>query len=182
MSFDRKSAVMSGQWLPSLRYPDPLITALDPRFKQYHLPLTSVERLYTGTRWSEGPVWFGDARSLIWSDVPGDCMYRWDEETGNVAPFRKPSNNANGNTRDRQGRLVTCEHLTRRGDLRQLRGQAVEFAERRGCEIGRLDLVHRPAIRHSRQLRRQQGGVGIADERLSRRRQDRRGNGGGRRH
>jgi len=114
MSFDRKAAALSGQWLPSLRYPDPLITALDPRFKQYHLPLTSVERLYTGTRWSEGPVWFGDIRSLIWSDVPGDCMYRWDEETGNVTPFRKPSNNANGNTRDRQGRLVTCEHLTRR--------------------------------------------------------------------
>jgi gluconolactonase len=114
MSSDRKSAAMSGQWVPSLRYPDPLITALDPRFKQYHLPLTSVERLYTGTRWSEGPVWFGDIRSLIWSDVPGDCMYRWDEETGNVTRFRKPSNNANGNTRDRQGRLVTCEHLTRR--------------------------------------------------------------------
>jgi gluconolactonase len=114
MSFDRKAAALAGQWLPSLRYPDPLITALDPRFKQYHLPLTSVERLYTGTRWSEGPVWFGDIRSLIWSDVPGDCMYRWDEETGNVTPFRKPSNNANGNTRDRQGRLVTCEHLTRR--------------------------------------------------------------------
>ena len=114
MSFDRKSAVMSGQWLLSLRYPDPLITALDPRFRQYHLPLTSVERLYTGTRWSEGPVWFGDVRSLIWSDVPGDCMYRWDEETGSVTPFRKPSNNANGNTRDRQGRLVTCEHFTRR--------------------------------------------------------------------
>ncbi len=114
MSFDRKAAALSGQWLPSLRYPDPLITALDPRFKQYHLPLTSVERLYTGTRWSEGAVWFGDTRCLIWSDVPGDCMYRWDEETGNVTPFRTPSNNANGNTRDRQGRLVTCEHLTRR--------------------------------------------------------------------
>ena len=82
MSSDSKSAVLSGQWAPSLRYPDPLITALDPRFKQYQLPLASVERLYTGTRWSEGPVWFGDTRSLIWSDVPGDCMYRWDEETG----------------------------------------------------------------------------------------------------
>lgn len=114
MSFDSKSAVMAGQWAPSLRYPDPLVTALDPRFKKYQLPLASVERLYTGARWGEGPVWFGDTRSLIWSDVPGDCMYKWDEETGNVAPFRKPSNNGNGNTRDRQGRLVTCEHLTRR--------------------------------------------------------------------
>jgi gluconolactonase len=101
-------------WTPNLRYPDPYVIALDPRFKKYTLPLASVERLYTGTRWAEGPVWFGDARCLIWSDVPGDCMYKWDEETGHVLPFRMPSNNSNGNTRDRQGRLVTCEHLTRR--------------------------------------------------------------------
>src|SRR5664279_5020848 len=102
------------QWTPNLRYPDPYVTALDPRFNKYKLPLASVERLYTGTRWGEGPVWFGDGRTLLWSDVPGDCIYRWDEETGGVSAFRKPSNNANGNTRDRQGRLVTCEHLTRR--------------------------------------------------------------------
>ncbi|HEY0224254.1 MAG TPA: SMP-30/gluconolactonase/LRE family protein [Pseudolabrys sp.] len=104
----------SDEWVPNLRYPDPYVTALDPRFKKYSLPLASVERLYTGTRWGEGPVWFGDGRYLLWSDVPGDCIYRWDEETGAVSPFRKPSNNSNGNTRDRQGRLVTCEHLTRR--------------------------------------------------------------------
>ncbi|MFA6267372.1 MAG: SMP-30/gluconolactonase/LRE family protein [Pseudolabrys sp.] len=118
MSLDTKAAVQNpvsaGQWSPSLRYPDPLITALDPRFKKYHLPLASVERLYTGTHWGEGPVWFGDTRCLIWSDVPGNVMYKWDEESGQVSPFRKPSNNGNGNTRDRQGRLVTCEHLTRR--------------------------------------------------------------------
>src|SRR3970282_422301 len=89
-------------------------TAFDSRFDKYRLPLASVERLYTGTRWGEGPVWFGDGRYLIWSDVPGGRMLRWDEETGSVGVFRKPSNNANGNTRDRQGRLVTCEHLTRR--------------------------------------------------------------------
>ena len=114
MSLDTKAAVLAGQWSPSLRYPDPLITALDVRFKKYHLPLSSVERLYTGTRWGEGPVYFGDARCLIWSDVPGNVMLKWDEETGQVSPFRKPSNHGNGNTRDRQGRLVTCEHLTRR--------------------------------------------------------------------
>ena len=114
MSLDTKAAVLAGQWSPSLRYPDPLITALDPKFKKYHLPLSTVERLYTGTRWGEGPVWFGDARCVIWSDVPGNVMYKWDEENGQVSPFRKPSNNGNGNTRDRQGRLVTCEHLTRR--------------------------------------------------------------------
>lgn len=114
MSLDSKSAVFAGQWSPSMRYPDPLITALDPRFKKYHLPLSSVERLYVGTRWGEGPVYFGDARCLIWSDVPGNVMLKWDEETGQVSPFRKPSNHGNGNTRDRQGRLITCEHLTRR--------------------------------------------------------------------
>ena len=101
-------------WTPNLRYPDPYVISLDKRFDKYGVALARVERLYTGTRWAEGPVWFGDARCLIWSDVPGNCMYRWDEETGAVAPFRKPSNLANGNTRDRQGRLVTCEHLTRR--------------------------------------------------------------------
>jgi len=98
----------------SQRYLDPLVKSLDPRFDKYRLPLASVERLWTGSRWGEGPVWFGDGRYLIWSDVPGDCMRRWDEETGAVSVFRKPSNNGNGNTRDRQGRLITCEHLGRR--------------------------------------------------------------------
>jgi gluconolactonase len=98
----------------SPRYPDPLVKSLDPRFDKYRLPLAGVERLWTGSRWGEGPVWFGDGRYLLWSDVPGDCIRRWDEETGAVGIFRRPSNNANGNTRDRQGRLVTCEHLTRR--------------------------------------------------------------------
>ena len=98
----------------SQRYPDPLIKSLDPRFDKYRLPLASVEHLWSGSRWGEGPVWFGDGRYLLWSDVPGDCIRRWDEETGAVSFFRKPSNNANGNTRDRQGRLVTCEHLARR--------------------------------------------------------------------
>ncbi|HZT25490.1 MAG TPA: SMP-30/gluconolactonase/LRE family protein [Pseudolabrys sp.] len=95
-------------------YPDPLVTSLDPRFDTLRLPLAGVERLWTGARWGEGPVWFGDGRYLLWSDVPGDVIRRWDEETGAVSVFRKPSNNSNGNTRDRQGRLVTCEHRTRR--------------------------------------------------------------------
>ncbi|MBX6328302.1 MAG: SMP-30/gluconolactonase/LRE family protein [Pseudolabrys sp.] len=105
---------MTDEWLPSLRYPDPRVKSLDRRFDKYRLASASVERLFTGGRWSEGPVWFGDGRYLLWSDVPGDCIRRWDETTGNVSVFRRPSNNANGNTRDRQGRLVTCEHLTRR--------------------------------------------------------------------
>ena len=69
---------------------------------------------YTGCRWSEGPAWFGDGRYLLWSDIPNNRILRWDEETGAVAAFRKPSNNANGNTRDLQGRLLSCEHDARR--------------------------------------------------------------------
>src|SRR5207248_3993517 len=78
------------------------------------LMLAGVERLATGCRWAEGPVWFGDGRFLLWSDIPNNRILRWDEVTGAVSEYRKPSNNANGNTRDRQGRLVTCEHDTRR--------------------------------------------------------------------
>ena len=101
-------------WQPSARYPDPSVVVIDPSFERYRLALAKVERLATGMRWSEGPVWLGDTRALVWSDVPGDCMHRWDEATGQTSAFRHPSNNANGNTRDRQGRIVTCEHLTRR--------------------------------------------------------------------
>ncbi len=130
MSLDSKAAVLAGQWSPSQRYPDPLITTFDPRFKKYHLPLSSVEKLYTGTRWGEGPVYFGDARCLIWSDVPGNVMLKWDEESGQVSPFRKPSNNGNGNTRDRQGRLITCEHLTRRVTRTEYDGSITVICDR----------------------------------------------------
>jgi len=101
-------------WEPSPRYPDPRVRVLDPAFARYKLPLAKVERLGTGFRWCEGPVWFGDFRFLLWSDIPNDRILRWDEESGAISVFRKPSHNANGNTRDRQGRLVTCEHDTRR--------------------------------------------------------------------
>jgi gluconolactonase len=102
------------RWQPAERYPDPSVEVLDERFAKYRIALAAVERLATGMRWAEGPVWFGDQRCLLWSDIPNDRIMRWDEETGTVSVFRKPSNNANGNTRDRQGRLVTCEHLGRR--------------------------------------------------------------------
>jgi gluconolactonase len=101
-------------WQPSERYPDPAVQILDPSFAKYRLALASVERLATGMRWCEGPVYFGDLRCLLWSDIPNNRMMRWDEETGAVSVFRRPSNNANGNTRDRQGRLITCEHDARR--------------------------------------------------------------------
>ena len=95
------------------RYPDPAVEAVDPRFARYKLGGAAVERLFTGTRWSEGPVWFGDGRFLLWSDIPNDRMLRWSEESGAVSVFRSPSRYSNGNTRDREGRLVTCEHGSR---------------------------------------------------------------------
>ena len=97
-------------WRPHPRYPDPAIEALDPRFEKYWLKLSAVERLFTGCRWSEGPVWFGDGRYLLWSDIPNNRILKWEEETGVVSTYRKPSDYANGNTRDRQGRLVSCQH------------------------------------------------------------------------
>jgi gluconolactonase len=92
-----------------VRYPDPNIKTLDPRFSPLVLGNAAIETIAMGCRFTEGPVWFGDLRCLLWSDIPNDRMMKWEEETGAVSLFRKPSHYANGNTRDRQGRLVTCE-------------------------------------------------------------------------
>ena len=101
-------------WQPATFYPDPAVQSLHSSFDRYRLGLAAVERLTTGLRWAEGPVWFGDARHLLVSDIPNNRILRWEEETGAVSVFRRPSGYANGNTRDRQGRLVTCEHGNRR--------------------------------------------------------------------
>ncbi len=100
----------SAGWRAPVRYPDPAVEVLDERFAKYRIFSAAVERLYTGCRWAEGPVWFGDGRFLLWSDIPNDRILKWEEETGRVFAYRRPSNFANGNTRDRQGRLITCEH------------------------------------------------------------------------
>ena len=104
----------SAGWRQQPRYPDPAIEALDPRFSKYIIFSAAVERLYTGSRWAEGPVWFGDGRYLLWSDIPNDRILKWEEETGGVSVYRKPTDYSNGNTRDRQGRLITCQHGGRR--------------------------------------------------------------------
>jgi gluconolactonase len=117
-------------WQPSARYPDPLIKIIDPSFASYRLNLAKVERIASGLRWAEGPVWFGDARCLLWSDIPNNRIMRWEEETGAVSVFRKPSNNSNGNTRDRQGRLVTSEHDTRRVTRTEYDGTLTIIADR----------------------------------------------------
>ena len=86
---------------------------IDPEFERCSLGHARVERLWTGARWSEGPAWFAAGRYLLWSDIPNNRMLRWDETDGSVSEFRNPSNNSNGNTVDLQGRLISCEHLTR---------------------------------------------------------------------
>lgn len=111
---DRTPATAWQRDRTTVRYPDPAIEIVDERFRALTVWNDIVERLWTGGRWLEGPVWFGDGRYLLFSDIPNDRLLRWDEVTGAVTTFRQPSQNSNGNTRDRQGRLVTCEHRSRR--------------------------------------------------------------------
>src|SRR5215831_15683843 len=84
-----------GGWEPNERYPDPAIQILDPSFAKYRIAQSTVERLAGGMRWCEGPVYFGDARCLLWSDIPNNRIMRCDEETGRASVYRKPSNFAN---------------------------------------------------------------------------------------
>jgi gluconolactonase len=103
---------------------------LDPRFARLFNGSAHVDKLYTGCRWAEGPAWFGGGRYLIWSDNPNNRMMRYDETDGSVSVFREPSNNSNGNTVDRQGRLVTCEHQGRRVSRTEHDGRIVTIADR----------------------------------------------------
>jgi len=86
----------------------------DPRFERLVFGHVNLEKLFTGCRWAEGPAYFPAGRYLVWSDIPNNRMMRFDETDGSVSVFRSPSFNSNGNTVDRQGRLVTCEHFMRR--------------------------------------------------------------------
>lgn len=114
----------------SVLYPDPAIEAFDRRFGKYIVGTTEVRRLWTGAEWTEGPVYFGDMHSVIFSDVPNDRLMRYDEVTGETTVFRYPSNEANGNTRDRQGRLITCEQRARRVTRTEYDGSITVLADR----------------------------------------------------
>ena len=112
-----------------IRYPDPRIKILDARFTPLVLGNAAIETIASGCRFTEGPVWFGDLRCLLWSDIPNDRMMKWEEETGAVSLFRKPSHYANGNTRDRQGRLITCEMDAQRLTRTECDGTIAVLAE-----------------------------------------------------
>ncbi|HVE48811.1 MAG TPA: SMP-30/gluconolactonase/LRE family protein [Casimicrobiaceae bacterium] len=104
---------------PNQRYPDPALQILDPSFTRYRIYSSTVEQVATGMRWAEGPVYFpganGERGYVLVSDIPNNRIMKFDERTGAFTLFRANANYANGNTRDRQGRLITCEHsVTRR--------------------------------------------------------------------
>jgi gluconolactonase len=97
-----------------LRYPDPDVIALDPRFQRYVVFNTPLQRLYTGTLWAEGPAWNGVGRYLVWSDIPNNRQLRFIDDDSRVTSFRSPSGYSNGNTFDFNGRQISCEHGGRR--------------------------------------------------------------------
>ncbi len=130
----------------------------DERFKQMIVPSADLDELYSGCRWAEGPVWFNDLNCLLWSDIPNQRILRWVPE-GGVSVFRNPSNFSNGNTRDREGRLVTCEHGAVASPARNrmaaspcwptaIRAKA-QCAERCCRALGWNGVVHRSDLRHS---------------------------------
>jgi gluconolactonase len=126
------AALARGQaaWDPDRRYPDALVRAVDPSFNKYRIVIAKVERIATGNRWCEGPVWMGDQRLLLWSDIPHNRVMKWEEQTGAVSVHAEPCNNANGHTRDRQGRLLTCEASTCRVVRTEYDGSQTVIAER----------------------------------------------------
>jgi gluconolactonase len=99
--------------LPNWRYPDARVEALDKKFA-YKVGNAAIERVATGFRWAEGPVYSRDGGFLLWSDIPNNRIMRWCEDDGHVSVYRQPSNYSNGHTRDREGRLISCEHDARR--------------------------------------------------------------------
>ncbi|MBB4184709.1 SMP-30/gluconolactonase/LRE family protein [Sinorhizobium terangae] len=107
---------------------NPLYDIRDERFISLIVGSAALEELYRGCRWAEGPVWFSDLNCLIWSDIPNDRMMRWSPE-GHASVFRSPSNYVNGNTRDLQGRLISCEHGGRRVTRTEYDGRITVLAD-----------------------------------------------------
>lgn len=103
---------------------------IDPRFAKLVNGNARLDQLYTGCKWAEGPAWFGGGRYLVWSDIPNNRQMRYDETDDSVSVFRAPSDNSNGNTVDRQGRQVTCEHGARRVTRTEHDGTVTVIADR----------------------------------------------------
>ena len=119
---------------PNQRYPDPSVQILDPSFAKYRIYSSTIEQVATGMRWAEGPAYFpgadGAPGHLLVSDIPNNRIMKFDEKTGAFSVFRDKANWANGNTRDRQGRLITCEHsVTRRVTRTETNGKITVLAD-----------------------------------------------------
>ncbi|MCI0753821.1 SMP-30/gluconolactonase/LRE family protein [Teichococcus vastitatis] len=109
------AGAQSFPFTPNQRYPDPAVQILDPSFAKYRIYSSTLEQVATGMRWAEGPAYFPEGGYLLCSDIPNNRIMKFDEKDGSFTVFRGPANYANGNVRDRQGRLITCEHsVTRR--------------------------------------------------------------------
>ena len=115
---------------PTTYFTDPDVLTVDPSFGAYIVPNSAIRRLWTGALWAEGPAWNAVGRFLVCSDIPNNRQLRWLEEDGHVSTFRAPSNNSNGNSFDRQGRQLSCEHATRRVVRYELDGSATVLADR----------------------------------------------------
>jgi gluconolactonase len=113
-----------------VRYPDPDVVALDTRFAKIKIGNSPIRRLHTGMLWAEGPAWNGVGKYLVWSDIPNDVQLRWLEDDGHVSVMRRPAGNSNGNTFDREGRQVSCEHGHRRVVRYEYDGRITVLADR----------------------------------------------------
>jgi gluconolactonase len=112
------------------RYPDPDILVLDKRFEKIKIGNTPIRRLHTDMLWAEGPAWNGVGKYLVWSDIPNDVQLRWLEDDGHVSVMRHPAGNSNGNTFDREGRQISCEHGNRRVVRYEYDGKITVLADR----------------------------------------------------
>ncbi|MFT3719757.1 SMP-30/gluconolactonase/LRE family protein [Pseudorhodoferax sp.] len=125
------AGAQSFDFRPAQRYPDPAVYILDPSFARYRIYSSTIEQLGSGMRWAEGPAYFPETGKLILSDIPNNRLMQYDEKTGRFSVHKEDVNYANGNTRDRQGRLVTCEHsVTRRVVRTEKDGRMTVLADR----------------------------------------------------
>jgi gluconolactonase len=113
----------------SVVYPDPAFEVFDPRFAKLNAATVELRQISSNGRWTEGPVYFADQHRLIWSDIPQNRLWEYNEMTGEVRVFREEANHANGNTRDWQGRLITCEQGLRRLTRTEYNGEITVLAD-----------------------------------------------------
>ncbi len=126
----RGSLAQDFPFKPNQRYPDPAVEILDPSFAKYRIYSSTVEQLGSGMRWAEGPVYLPEERVVLVSDIPNNRIMKYDEAKNSFTVFRENANFANGNARDRQGRLVTCEHsVTRRVTRTEKDGKITVLAD-----------------------------------------------------